>query len=221
MSNQIEVCKSASYVPVGKLKFHPNNPRTIRPERLEQLKRSITDKGFYQPILVWKKGGIVLAGNHRLLAAQELISEGWSFMAPNGATDSLPVVIEDVSEEVAQAILFETNNTYAEWVDERLRVAIEEAEELGRDVKSFGFTQDEIDVLLKDALKDAEDILGNKDDPEELEDDLLDPVFEPNIKDGDKEDSELKYNLTVVFEDGEALEELFIELRDRGFKVKI
>lgn len=155
----IELCKVQHYVPIDKLKFHPDNPRTIKPERLEELKRSIRKKGFYQPILVWKKGGIVLAGNHRLLAARELVKEGFEFKAPDGKTNVLPVVIEDVAEEVAEAILFETNNTYAEWVEEKLRKALEDAEAAGVDINQFGFTQDYVDALLKNAAKEADEIL--------------------------------------------------------------
>lgn len=156
MSNIIQVCKVQNYVSIDKLKFHPQNPRTIRPERLEDLKSSIVEKGFYQPILVWKKGGVVLAGNHRLLAARELVKEGWQFKSPGGETNVLPVVIEDVPNEIAEEILFETNNTYADWVDEKLSAAIMEAEEQGRDIKKFGFTPEQASEILKKALTEAE-----------------------------------------------------------------
>jgi ParB-like chromosome segregation protein Spo0J len=156
MSNVIEVCKVNSYADISKLKFHPKNPRTIKVDRLEQLKDSIIKKGFYQPILVWKKGGIVLAGNHRLLAAQELVKEGWTFKSPEGKENVLPIVMEDVSDEVAEQILFETNNTYAEWVEDKLRDAIQSAEQKGRSISSFGFTTDYVDNLLASAIDDAE-----------------------------------------------------------------
>lgn len=158
MSNTIEVCKVQNYVAIDKLKFHPNNPRTIRTERLDDLKSSIIEKGFYQPILVWKKGGVVLAGNHRLLAARELIKEGWEFKSPNGETNVLPVVIENVSDEIAEEILFETNNTYADWVEDKLSAAILDAEEKGRDIKKYGFTMEQANEILKKALAEAEGI---------------------------------------------------------------
>lgn len=155
MSNVIATCKVNQYVPIHKLKFHPKNPRMIRPERLQQLKDSIIEKGFYQPILVWKKGGIVLAGNHRLRAAQELIDEGYEFHTPKGEINALPAVIEDVDAATAEAILYETNNTYAEWVEDSLRKAIQDAEEAGRSIAPFGFDQSYIDTLLATSLKDA------------------------------------------------------------------
>lgn len=154
----INLCKVNQYIAIDKLKFHPNNPRTIKPERLQQLKDSIIERGFYQPILVWKKGGIVLAGNHRLKAAQELVEEGFIFKSPkDGEEQVLPVVIEDVDARTAETILFESNNHYAEWVEDELRKALKEAEDVGRNISSFGFDQSYIDNLLATSLKDAEE----------------------------------------------------------------
>jgi ParB-like chromosome segregation protein Spo0J len=158
MSGTIELCKVQHYVAVDKLKTHPDNPRTIKIDRLEALKDSIIQKGFYQPILVWKKNGVVLAGNHRLMAVRELIAEGYEFKSPDGKGPVLPVVIEDVEDDVAEAILFETNNSYADWVEDKLRSALEKAEADGHSVIDFGFTQDFVDNLLNSALKDADDI---------------------------------------------------------------
>lgn len=158
MSNQIQMCRVENYMSVEKLKFYPNNPRSIRPDRLEALKESIIERGFYQPILIWKKGNVVLAGNHRLVAVRELINDGWEFVSPDGKKNVLPVVVENVSENQAKAILFETNNNYAEWIDEKLKSAIQEAEEAGLSALKVGFTQSELDKILKDAITDAEDI---------------------------------------------------------------
>lgn len=177
MSATIEICKVKNYIAVDDLKFYPQNPRTIKPERLAELKRSIRSKGFYQPILVWKKNGIVLAGNHRLLAAKELINEGFTFKTQDGKHKNvLPVVIEDVSEEVAKAILFESNNTYAEWIEDKLRQALEDAESSGFDLSAFGFTQEYVDSILKGAEKDAEALL--KDSNNELDES---EKFDPSI----------------------------------------
>lgn len=176
MSSQIEVCNVSSYLSVDKIKFHPSNPRRIRPDRLELLKDSIVEKGFYEPILVWKKGNIVLSGNHRLLAAQELIRDGYEFHTHDGKKKNhLPVVIEDVSEEAAQAILFETNNSYAEWIEDKLRDAIISLEESGMSPLKYGFEQGEIDKMLASAMKDADKVIDDMDD---LTDD---DIAEPNI----------------------------------------
>jgi ParB-like chromosome segregation protein Spo0J len=186
MSNVIQVCAVEQYIDISKLKFHPDNPRTIKADRLDQLKLSITDKGFYQPILVWKKGNIVLAGNHRLLAVQELLKEGWEFEAPNGKKNVLPVVIENVTEKVARQILFETNNTYAEWVEDKLKDALNKAEEAGEKLGAYGFTNDQIDEFMVSALADAEKATKKiRDDIEE--DSELDSFLEKSAAEAEEE----------------------------------
>lgn len=156
----IPVCKVQHYVHLTKLKMHPRNPRTIKPERLELLKESIKTKGFYQPILIWKKGGIILSGNHRFIAVQELMDEGYRLVTPDGKENMFPVVVEDVTEDMAMAILFESNNTYADWVEEKLRTALESAEEAGKNISSYGFTSEYVDALLKGAITEAESIVA-------------------------------------------------------------
>lgn len=158
MSNQIELCAVKQYVKVEKLKIHPNNPRTITDERLQQLKQSIIKKGFYEPILVWKKGAIILSGNHRYMAVQQLIKEGWEFTGPNGEKNVLPVVIEDMPYKKAEAILYEANNHYSSWVEDKLKKALQEAVEAGSDAKDFGFDDKELKRMLDTAIKDVEDL---------------------------------------------------------------
>jgi ParB-like chromosome segregation protein Spo0J len=159
----ISLCRVETYLPIEKLKLHPDNPRQISKEKLEALKQSIIDKGFYQPILVWKKGNIILAGNHRYMAVKELVREGYEFNSWTGKEKHvLPVVIEDVTDEMAESILFESNNHYAEWIEEKLAEAIAKAQEAGRDVEGFGFDKEYVDVLLKTALSDAEGIITDR-----------------------------------------------------------
>jgi ParB-like chromosome segregation protein Spo0J len=172
MSNVIKICKVNQYVAISKLKLHPDNPRTIDPERLEELKDSILKKGFYEPILVWKKGAIVLSGNHRLIAVRQLIEEGWEFKSADGKNNVLPVVIEDVSAEIAEAILFEANNSYARWIDGKLAEALQNAEASGRNIKGYGFEQVEVDRLLKASIDEAEEKISSPRSKRDLEESL-------------------------------------------------
>lgn len=151
---QIETCQVQDYLPVNKLKLHDMNPRMITADRMRDLKLSIVHKGFYEPILVTKKK-VVLSGNHRVLAARQLIEEGFIFKSMAG-DNMLPVVIEDVSDEVAEAIIFDTNNSYADWVEEKLQAALLEAQAAGKNLREFGFTDDAIQDLLKTSLKECE-----------------------------------------------------------------
>lgn len=231
MSDKILVCDVATYLPINKLNFHPSNPRRIRPDRLELLKDSIVEKGFYQPILVWKKKNIVLAGNHRLLAVQELIKDGYEFVTSDGKhKDHLPVVVEDVSDEVAEAILYETNNLYAEWVEDKLREAIIAIESAGRSPIKYGFEQSEVDRLLASAIKDADDAIDKIEDEFDSDEDLnttgerlrVDPPADNfvNQSDSSHQDNSQRYVVTVVFDDSVEMEKLFFELRDRGLEVR-
>jgi len=155
----INTCKVANYVAVKKLKFHPSNAelRSISPERFNELKNSLVNKGFYEPILVWKKNGYVLAGNQRLKAAQELIAEGYTFMTPDGKKNELPVVVEDVDEKMAMQILHQANNHHGDWVTQKLAEAIREAGEMGVAFADMGYSQEDHDRIIKEALASIED----------------------------------------------------------------
>lgn len=133
----------------------------------------------------------MLSGNHRLLAVKELLSEGWEFIGPDGAKDVLPVVVENVSEEIATAMLFETNNSYADWIDEKLKTALQEAEEGGHNILDYGFTQDWVDNLLKDAMKDAGDILGDANGAE-IDKEMSDAELAPVDRSGEPETAKHK-----------------------------
>jgi hypothetical protein len=83
-------------VPIDTVKPWPDNPRS---GDLAALKESIRKNGFYQPIVVQKTTGFVLAGNHRLQALQEM-----------GATE-VPVVIVDVDDIQAKRLALVDNRT--------------------------------------------------------------------------------------------------------------
>lgn len=157
MEQQIKVCAVKNYAPITSLKFHPKNRelRMITRERMDDLKDSITTKGFYEPILIWKKTGVVLAGEHRTRAALELIEEGYTFISDSGKKNHLPVVVEDCDEDTAFQILHESNNHYATWIDEKLAEAMREAEAAGQNMRAFGYSQDELDKMLEEVEKES------------------------------------------------------------------
>lgn len=83
-------------VPIDTIKPHPQNPRE---GDIGAIHTSITKNGFYGAIIVQKSTGHVLAGNHRLAAAQQA-----------GATE-IPAIIVDVDNETALKILLADNRT--------------------------------------------------------------------------------------------------------------
>ena len=61
-------------IPIAKVFQWDKNPRTIKKESLERLKRQIAELGVYKPLIAAEENGkyIVLGGNMRLQALQEL-----------------------------------------------------------------------------------------------------------------------------------------------------
>lgn len=59
------------YVSIGELKPYERNAKLHPKEQVEQIKNSITEFGFNDPVAVWKDAEII-EGHGRLLAAQEL-----------------------------------------------------------------------------------------------------------------------------------------------------
>ena len=148
---KIPTCVVAEYLPVEKLKFHPDNEslRTITESRFEELKQSILKKGLYEPLLVWKMGNVVLSGNQRLKAIQALIEEGHTFVgADKKKKNMIPVVIEDVDDRRATEIVHQANNHQGDWVSENLAKALEEAKLIGWDTADLGFTDEEVDSII-------------------------------------------------------------------------
>lgn len=81
---------------VDELRTHPQNPRQ---GDVELIASSIDVNGFYGSVVAQRSTGYVLAGNHRLLAAQ---SRG---------IDKLPVIWLDVDDDAARRILLVDNRS--------------------------------------------------------------------------------------------------------------
>jgi DNA modification methylase len=129
---------------VTSLREHPDNPRRISRDRLDQLKRSLeADPDFLRarPLIAlrgvgYAADGTVVAGNQRLRAAVEL---GW---------ESVPVVDATVDEQTARLWMLRDNNSFGEW-DERPLAEMLAALEAGSvDVALAGFDSVTVDELL-------------------------------------------------------------------------
>lgn len=59
------------YIDIRELSVYPQNAKIHTPEQVEQIKKSITDFGFNDPIAIWKNGEII-EGHGRYIAAMEL-----------------------------------------------------------------------------------------------------------------------------------------------------
>ena len=104
-------------VPIAGLRLYPRNPRR---GDVEAIKRSLVRNGQYRPLVVNRRTSEVLAGNHTLVAAQQL---GWEQVA---------VTYVDVDAELAKRIVLADNRTsdLAGYDDETLAELLQQLPEL-------------------------------------------------------------------------------------------
>jgi site-specific DNA-methyltransferase (adenine-specific) len=125
-------------IPLERLRCWPENPRTIRPERLEQLKQALAadpEMLRARPLLALPDG-TVIAGNQRLRAAREL---GWQ---------TIPVLTVALEPERARLWALRDNNPYGDWDEPALAGLLAELAEGGVDLALAGFADRELERLL-------------------------------------------------------------------------
>jgi len=84
------------WVPVSRLTHYPGNPRI---GDVASIARSLDRNGQYRPLVVDRRNGQVLAGNHTLKAARSL---GW---------DEIAVTWVDVDDQAARRIVLVDNRS--------------------------------------------------------------------------------------------------------------
>lgn len=136
--------KSLRLVPIEFLHANPNNPRkTFREEELEDLSRSIREKGLLQPILVRTKGEVtrfeIVAGERRWRAAQR------------AGVHEVPVIVRELSDGEALEVALIENIQRADLN------ALEEARGYQQLMDQFAYTQQQ----LADALGKSRSHIAN------------------------------------------------------------
>lgn len=124
MSTEFE--RAHEYAEISSLKYYPDNPRI---SDIHKLARSLGD-GQFEPVVVQKSTRYILAGNHRVQAAQEVL--GWSHV---------DAWIIDVDDDQAREIVIKSNrlgeiSTYDPVKNAELLNAASEA---GADVEALGY----------------------------------------------------------------------------------
>jgi ParB-like chromosome segregation protein Spo0J len=143
----------AKIVKINQIKPNPKNPRTIKDERFEKLKKSIQDFPDMlnkRPLVCFTDTDgkfVVLGGNMRLKAAKDL------------GLKELPIILADEwTEEQKAEFLIKDNVGFGEWDWEQLQEWDgEELEAWGLDVPEF--TTDVDYSILDD--EDVEDQLND------------------------------------------------------------
>ena len=131
MDTKIQV----QYVPVRRVKFAEYNPRKISEEDLEGLIKSLSEFGTVDPLLVNSatgREGIVIGGNQRLLALQQM-----------GKTE-VPVVYLNIPDlEKEKELNLRLNKNQGEW-DFKLLANFDSTM-----LTDIGFTSEELDVIFE------------------------------------------------------------------------
>jgi len=125
--------------PVAKLVPNARNARTHSDEQVTQIAASIEEWGWTIPVLVDEAGGII-AGHGRVLAAHRL-----------GLEDVPVMVAAGWSESKKRAYMLADNKLTlnGEWDLDRLAIEIAELRASDFDISLIGFSESEIDDLLK------------------------------------------------------------------------
>jgi len=144
-------------VATGDLIPHPDNPRR---GDVKLIAESIEANGWYGTIVAQRSTGHVLAGNHRLLAAQQ------------AGIETVPVYWVDVDDDAARRILLADNRTgdLAGYDNDQLAEVLAQAAEFGG-LGGTGWSDIDLEALR--TYTDFDDL-----------DALLDEVPAPTSEDG-------------------------------------
>ena len=115
------------YVSIGDLKPYERNAKLHPKEQVEQIKNSIKEFGFNDPVAVWKDSEII-EGHGRLLAAQEL-----------GLTEIPIIRLDSLTDQQRKAYML-AHNKLTMNSDFDMKILAEEIENiLDFDMSNFGF----------------------------------------------------------------------------------
>jgi DNA modification methylase len=130
---------------ISEIKSAPYNPRLMKKEEFEKLKRSIETFDCYEPLIVNSQSWHVVGGNQRLRALLEL---GYS---------EVEVVIVDLSIEKEKLLNVALNKIHGEFVEDKLAVLIDGLNKISDiDISLSGFDMPEVSQLL-DRFRESRD----------------------------------------------------------------
>ena len=150
-----------------KLKPSEYNPRKdLKPEDEEykKIKNSILEFGYVSPIII-NSDMTVIGGHQRLKVLKEL------------GYEQIQCIIVNLDKNKEKALNLALNKISGEWDDEKLEQILAELKETDIDMNITGFSNDEIDDILKE-------VLGSKEDDFDTEE-ALNEIEEPVTKVGD------------------------------------
>lgn len=159
-------------VEVAKINPAPYNPRAISPEGMDSLKASILRFGFVSPIVVQKRGMVLVGGHQRLDALKAICADTESPMP-----ESVPGVILDIDDKTAKQLNIALNKIGGEFDPLKLGALLSDikGEMTLDDIGSIGFRENEVQQLISLLQETSKPVSI----PPPIEDDL---AFNPSVK---------------------------------------
>ena len=140
---------AVEYRTVGSLKPDPRNARTHPKQQIEQIKASIKEFGFTNPILIDEQG-VIIAGHGRLRAANEA-----------GLAEVPTIVLAGLTDGQKRALRLADNKIAlgASWDLDLLKLEFGDLADMNFDLGLTGFSVGEIDIALLGANDPDDDHL--------------------------------------------------------------
>lgn len=134
-------------VPLTQLVGADYNPRIMATAEMAKLKKSITEFGFVEPIVVRASDMLILGGHQRVTALKALLAEqkadATTFMVP-------AVMVDGIDDERAKLLNVALNKIHGEWDFEKLAVIFTDLTTVGEiDLTVSGFNDRELEDLLQ------------------------------------------------------------------------
>lgn len=147
------------YMPLGDITPYENNAKLHPDEQIEQIKESISEFGFNDPIAIWGDNNTVVEGHGRLIAAQEL-----------GYTEVPVIRLDNLTDEQRKAYALVHNKlTMNSGFDfDALQQELIRLENSEINMLDFGFSDDEdfnIDEMFENAPEQEPEHEKQKNEP--------------------------------------------------------
>lgn len=168
------VAPKIKFMRVDELVPYERNSKAHSKGQIELIKNSMLEWGWTVPVLADANG--IVAGHGRQMAARALYDEGKQISFPDGTPipiGYIPVLHCDGWDEKRRRayIIADNQLTMADgWLEDMLKLEVQELNEVGFDLDLLGFDEDQLNELLKvDELepsseKDPDDIPGDRED---------------------------------------------------------
>lgn len=143
------------------------NPRRLSDHDLDALRRSLRYFGTVEPIVVNRRSGRIVGGHQRVKAAE---AEG---------IETLPVVHVDLDDPSEKQLNVALNRIHGEFDLEKLAAVLADLQTAGADLQLTGFTEAELEELVRgndcpaEGLTDPDQVPEPPDDPKTQPGDLI------------------------------------------------